>query len=88
MNLPLHLVLDAVRRRAQTSGANYADVLELVSDLLPSACAAENQEVPMETDQLEEALMMNGPVVKKALQKGVPDTNEKKTTNISITVSY
>ncbi|XP_028419767.1 baculoviral IAP repeat-containing protein 2-like [Perca flavescens] len=32
----------------------------------------ENQEVPMETDQLEEALMMKSPVVKEALQMGVP----------------
>ncbi|XP_078100397.1 inhibitor of apoptosis protein-like [Sander vitreus] len=32
----------------------------------------ENQEVPMETDQLEEALMMKSPVVKEALQMGIP----------------
>ncbi|KAM9335194.1 uncharacterized protein ABDE67_020157 [Symphorus nematophorus] len=70
MNLPHHLVLRNVQRRVQTCGADYADVKELVSDLFTSSL--DNQEVPMETNQLEEALMMNSVVVMKALQKGVP----------------
>ncbi len=75
MNLPHHLVLGNVQRRVQTHGTNYADMKELVSDLFAPndrSCSMENQEVPMETNQLEEALMMNSLVVKKALQMGVP----------------
>lgn len=75
MNLPQHLVLRTVQHRVQTHGTNYTDMKELVADLFTpndGSYSLENQEVPMETNQLEEALMMNTPVVKKALQMGVP----------------
>lgn len=74
MNLPQHLVLSNVQRRLQTHRSNYTDLKDLVADLfaLDKFSSSEDQEVPMETNQLEEALMMNSPVVKKALRMGVP----------------
>ncbi|XP_068579786.1 uncharacterized protein [Cebidichthys violaceus] len=70
MFLPHHLVLRNVRRRVKTHGANYTDMKELVTDLF--AADDGGSEVPMETNQLEEALMMSSPVVTKALQMGAP----------------
>ncbi|PWA23986.1 hypothetical protein CCH79_00018609 [Gambusia affinis] len=74
MDLPRHLVLRRVHKRLQTIGSNYTDLKDLVADLfeqdgLPSSL---DQEIPMETNQLEEAMMMNSPVVKDALRRGVP----------------
>ncbi|KAK5606253.1 hypothetical protein CRENBAI_024551 [Crenichthys baileyi] len=74
MNLPRHLVLIRAQKRLQIIGSNYTDLKDLVADLfeedgVPSSL---DQEVPMETNQLEEAMMMNSPVVKKALRLGVP----------------
>ncbi|XP_047242735.1 baculoviral IAP repeat-containing protein 3-like isoform X2 [Girardinichthys multiradiatus] len=74
MNMPRHLVLIRVQKRLQTIGSNYTDLKDLVADLfeedgVPSSL---DQEVPMETNQLEEAMMMNSLVVKKALRLGVP----------------
>lgn len=75
LGLPHHLVLKNVLQRIKTHGNNYVDMKELVSDLFTPkdrSCSMENQEVPMETNQLEDVLMMNTPVVKKALRLGVP----------------
>ncbi|XP_075948407.1 uncharacterized protein LOC142950716 [Anarhichas minor] len=76
MDLPHHLVLGNVRHRVQTHGANYTDMKELVADLFAAnddgSRSRKNQEVPMETNQLEEALMMSSPVVWKALRMGAP----------------
>ncbi|XP_067435689.1 baculoviral IAP repeat-containing protein 3-like [Thunnus thynnus] len=75
MNLPPHLVLGKVQRRVQTHGANYTEMKELVADLFATSDrsnSTENQEVPMETNQLEDALMMNSELVKKTLRMGVP----------------
>ncbi|KAL7374433.1 hypothetical protein ABVT39_000438 [Epinephelus coioides] len=62
MNLPQHLVLGLVQRRLQTHAADYTDMKELVADLFAAngrSGSGEDQEVPMETNQLEEALMTN-----------------------------
>ncbi|KAK9525095.1 hypothetical protein VZT92_017432 [Zoarces viviparus] len=74
MDLPRHLVLGNVRRRVQTHGANYTNMKELVADLFAGdgSRSSKNQGVPMETNQLEEALMMSSPVVWGALRKGAP----------------
>ncbi|KAK2863310.1 hypothetical protein Q5P01_002843 [Channa striata] len=75
MNLPLHLVTRSIQNRLQTHGANYTDVKELIQDVFTpnySSCSTDNQEVPMETNQLEDALMMNSLVVKMGLQMGAP----------------
>ncbi|KAM3590064.1 uncharacterized protein V6R79_003132 [Siganus canaliculatus] len=75
MNLPQHLVLRNVQRRLRTHGRNYVDISELVSDLFTprnKSRPPNDEEVPMETDQLEDFLMMSTEVVKKALKKGVP----------------
>ncbi|KAM7366597.1 hypothetical protein PAMP_016027 [Pampus punctatissimus] len=75
MNLPYHLVLENAQRRVQTHGANYTEMKELVADLFATSdrsSSTENQEVPMETNQLEDALMMNSELVKKTLRMGVP----------------
>lgn len=71
MNLPHHLVLESAQRRVQTHGANYTDMKELVAELFAPDDRSD-QEVPMETNQLEEALMMSSLVVRKALRMGVP----------------
>ncbi|KAM7376935.1 hypothetical protein PAMA_013626 [Pampus argenteus] len=75
MDLPHHLVLEYGQRRVQTHGANYTELKELVADLFSTSdgySSTENQEVPMETNQLEDALMMNTELVKKTLRMGVP----------------
>lgn len=75
MDLPRHLVLRSVQKRFQTIGSNYNDLKELVADLFEQdglRLSSLNQEVPMETNQLEDAMMMNSPVVKKALRMGAP----------------
>lgn len=75
MNLPHHLVLGNVQRRVQTHGVNYSDMKELVADLFATSdrsVSTENQEVPMETNQLEDALMMSSELVKETLRMGVP----------------
>ncbi|KAG8005923.1 Endonuclease domain-containing 1 protein [Nibea albiflora] len=71
LGLPHHLVLSNVQHRIKIQGNNYVDMKELVSDLFTPK-DMKNQEVPMETNQLEDVLMMNTPVVKKALRLGVP----------------
>lgn len=67
MDVPHHLVLKKVKYRVQTHGTNYTDMKELVADLFSPCCSMEDQEVPMETNQLEDALMMHSVVVEMAL---------------------
>lgn len=74
MHLPPHLVLQAFQDRSRTHSCTYLCLRDLVADLFDSTrfFSEEDQEVPMETDQLEEALMMNSTVVRKALKLGAP----------------
>lgn len=74
MDLPLHLVLRRVKRRLKTTGSNYTNLKDLIADLFENdgVPLPLDKEVPMETNQLEEAMMMNNPVVKKALTMGAP----------------
>ncbi|XP_071315002.1 uncharacterized protein [Trachinotus anak] len=72
LNLPSHLVLQNTQHRVQTHGENYTDLKDLVADVFAPNKWSGNQEVPMETNQLEDALMMESLVVKEALRMGVP----------------